>query len=194
MEFQSEGTERVAPAEEPYEIRTYGEVRDEVQNGDVLCFSGRGFISTVIRKMTRSEYSHVGLVYLFEGRKYCLEAVGSGVRLALLSELVRRYDGEIDYFEMLDVTKDQRCKAIGFGFQQLGKLYDKPGLFRFFWYLVTGRKPKAALDERWFCSEIVAYAYGCQGIELCPVTADYTSPNDLANSKHLNFRYNIKKG
>jgi uncharacterized protein YycO len=172
----------------------YGAVRDDVQNGDILCFKGKGFVSGAIRTLTKSEYSHVGLLYLFEGRKYCLEAVGHGVRLVLLSELVKNYHGGIDYFETLDVTKDQRCGAISFGFQQLGKLYDKAGIVRFFWYIVSQQKPAAEVDDIWFCSEIVCEAYRRQQVDICPTVSSYTSPHDIAKSSRVRYRYTLKPG
>lgn len=189
---KDEGRKDEGKVVESKEEVAYGEVREEVDNGDVLCFKGSGFVSAAIRAMTKSEYSHVGLVYLFEGRKYCLEAVGTGVRLMLLSELVKHYHGGIDYFEMRGVTREHRCQAISFGFQQLGKLYDRAGLFRFFWYIMTKKKREANLDDVWFCSEIVAEAYGRQGVEICGSTASYTSPSDIACSERLLYRYTIK--
>lgn len=180
------------PGEAVQQPVSYSEVKFEVREGDILCFSGAGFLSAAIRKLTKSQYSHVGLVYLFEGRRYCLEAVGSGVRLVLLSELVRRYDGGIDYFEMLNVTPDQRRQAISFGFQQLGKLYDKDGILRFLWYVLTGRKRRVALDDNWFCSEMVAQAYSRQGLALCSRSVTYTSPNDIALSERVAYCYTIK--
>jgi uncharacterized protein YycO len=172
----------------------YGAVRSEVQNGDILCFKGKGLVSGAIRTLTKSEYSHVGLLYLFEGRKYCLEAVGQGVRLVLLSELVKSYHGGIDYFETLDVTNDQRCGAISFGFQQLGKLYDKAGIVRFFWFIVSNGKAAAEVDDIWFCSEIVCEAYRRQQVEICPMVSSYTSPHDIAKSSRVRYRYTLKPG
>lgn len=188
------GVRDKAPAV-PEECRNevaYCEVRSEVQSGDILCFKGKGWVSGAIRAMTRSEYSHVGLLYLFEGRKYCLEAVGHGVRLVLLSELVKRYHGGIDYFELRGATTEQRRGAISFGFQQLGKLYDKAGIVRFFWYLVSGKKPAAPEDDIWFCSEMVCEAYRRQEVELCPVSPSYTSPRDIARSERVTYRYTLK--
>ena len=61
----------------------YRAVRQEFRDGDVLLFRGRGFSSLIIRWLTRSPYSHVGLVFRFAEHVYSLEAVGSGVRLIL---------------------------------------------------------------------------------------------------------------
>jgi hypothetical protein len=164
--------------------------------GDLLCFRGRGLISQAIRWLTRSPYSHVGIVYLFEERVYCLEATGHGVRLILMSELVHRlrgYHGGIDYFEVLDFGPEQRNKAISFGFQQLGKQYSHRGILRFLLFLLLGNKSRARHRGQWFCSEIVAEAYRLAGADLSPGSSRYTSPGDLAESARVKFAFRVKQ-
>ena len=92
----------------------YTRARSAFQSGDVLLFRGRGIPSFLIRMVTRSPYSHVGLVFLYVGHVYCLEAVGSGVRLTLMSEEMRRYHGGIDYYEVTRATPEQRDGAVAF--------------------------------------------------------------------------------
>lgn len=174
--------------------RPYGEVRPQFSTGDLLCFRGRGLVSALIRALTQSPYSHAGMVYLFEGRVYCLEAVGAGVRLILMSELVQRYHGGIDYFAVLEVTDAQRRGAVGFGFQQLGKLYNHRGLVRFLVYLVTGRKSRRRQQASWFCSEILVEAYRLQDVRLVPRRAAYTAPADLVTSDRVRFAFRVKRG
>jgi hypothetical protein len=179
--------------------RAYGDVRRELASGDLLCFRGAGLTSGAIRWMTKSAYSHVGIVYVFEERRYCLEAIGSGVRLALVSELVKHYAGGIDYFEMASATPTQRCGAISFGFAQLGKLYNTDGVLAFLRFLLTGRKGRrrrrrGGNAERWFCSEIVTEAYARQGIKFTPRHSSfYTSPSDVAASPLVRFVCRIKR-
>jgi hypothetical protein len=177
-----------APASQPYPL-----VRGRFVEGDLLGFRGRGPVSWTIRRLTRSRYSHVGLVHLFEQRVYCLEAVGSGVRLCLMSELVRRYPGGIDYFEILGASEAQRRGAVGFGFQQLGRRFDFGGLSRFFVLLVFGRRRRARADTRWFCAELVAEAYRRQGVTLCPGSSCYASPSLLTANDAVRLRFRVKR-
>lgn len=172
---------------------TYGATRDEFREGDVLLFRGLGPMSMLIRLLTRSPYSHVGLVHLYEERVYCLEAVGAGVRLMLMSEVMRRYHGGIDYYALQRASEVQRRGAVSFGFQQLGKIYDRPGLVRFAVAILFGRKPSAREDQSWFCSELVAAAYRRQDLPLAPASATYTSPADLALSPELKLRWVLKR-
>lgn len=179
--------ERAAPP------RVYVEVRREFTEGDLLCFRGRGAMSALIRALSRSPYSHAGLVFLFEEHVYCLEAVGTGVRLCRMSELVRRYAGGIDYFEVLDAPAEARRRALGFGFEQLGRPYDLRGVLRFFDLIATGRRGRARADARWFCSELVAEAYRRAGVRLLEKAAGYVAPHDLAGSPRVRFRYRVKR-
>jgi uncharacterized protein YycO len=148
-------------------------------------------LSWAIRELTRSRYSHAGLAYLFEERVYCLEAVGQGVRLVLMSELMRRYQGGIDYFEV-DADEALRRRALSFAFRQLGKLYDTAGLVALFWTIVSGSAERARRDDHWFCSELVAAAYEEAGRPLVGQDASYTSPSQLVTSPHLAFRFTLK--
>lgn len=182
-------TTAVAPAAE---TRPYGDVRGRFVDGDLLCFRGRGFTSMAIRRLTRSDYSHVGMVYTYEGRVYSLEATGVGVRLVLMSELVRRYHGGIDYFQVQDLTPEQRRTAISFGFQQMGKQYSHRGILRFFAYLLLGNRERKRSRGSWFCSEIVAEAYRLAGADLHRRSSAYTSPGDLASSPRVQRAFRIK--
>lgn len=171
-----------------------GEGRRRIRTGDVLCFRGQGLFSYLIRWATGSVYSHCGLAYLFDGRVYCLEAVGAlGVRLALMSTLIDRYDGGVDYFEVVGADEDQRKRALGFAFQQLGRVYDNRGILRFARaILMRNRDPKPFEDQDWFCSELVAAAYAEAGFPLVSLHASYTSPEDLAGSDSLTFRHILR--
>jgi hypothetical protein len=172
-------------------VANYGEMRRSFRTGDVLLFRGRGLLSLIIRVITRSPYSHVGLLYSFEGRVYCVEAVGAGVRIILLSELLQHYDGGVDYFEV-EASDKQRRRAVSFCFQQLGKIYDKPGIFRFAASLIFDRRAVSPRDDRWFCSELVAAAYAAQDLPLTAVQEAYTSPSDLAMSPRMKLVCSLK--
>lgn len=157
----------------------------------MLCFRGRGPLGWLIRAITRSDYSHIGLAYPFEGRVYCLEAVGAGVRLVLMGELVARYRGGIDYFEVA-ADEATRRSAISWSFTQLGKLYDTKGLLHFGWTLLTGNSERARRDDQWFCSELVAAAFAQAGLQLVEQAASYTTPSDLVRAEQLRLRFTLK--
>jgi len=177
--------------EDPNAVSYGGAARSEFRDGDLLCFRGRGWVSLLIRRLTRSSYSHVGLIYRFEGRVYCLEAVGAGVRLVLMSQLMKRYEGGIDYYSV-DAQTPVRRQAVSWCFTQLGKLYDTAGIARFAWTLLTGNAARARRDDQWFCSEFVAAAFSEAGLPLVAGAADYTTPEDLVRSARLEKRFTLK--
>jgi hypothetical protein len=199
--------------------RSYGGQTREYRTGDILLFSGKAFDSKIIRFGTKSSYSHAGIVYVWNGpdetgksaegpstrsvpRVYVLEARGAqGVRLCLLSRLVNdKHYERIVYYRGTSLSDEQRNKAIGFAFAQLGKDYDHDGIRRFAWYvfmiLVGMRKrmkpsakraqktekqvAKYRNDDMWFCSELVAAAYKHAGLEIA-MQPDLTSPEDLVH-------------
>ena len=73
------------------------------------------------------------------------------------------------------------------------KLYDRTGLWRFLFALLTGRRPRVREDQLWFCSELVAAAYGHQGLALVPESSAFTSPADLALSPVLALRCIVER-
>lgn len=56
-------------------------------SGSLLAWRPSNILGHIICKFTKSEYSHVGLLWRFHGRFYVLEAIwSSGVRVRLLQE------------------------------------------------------------------------------------------------------------
>ncbi|HET7291155.1 MAG TPA: hypothetical protein VFM88_01895 [Vicinamibacteria bacterium] len=53
-------------------------------------------------------------------------------------------------------------------------------------------RPRARVDERWFCAELVAEAYRRQGLELIPTPSCYAAPRDLARSPVARFLHTVK--
>lgn len=119
----------------------------------ILLFRGRGFISAAIRWQTRSEYSHAAFL-LPCGR--VLEAwQGAGVRI----KWMRDWEG-VETFGVHGMTVGQWEKAINFAKAQIGKRYDYRGVFRFL------SRRKVPVDDRWFCSELVARSLEVAGVKL----------------------------
>ena len=71
----------------------YLDLRDQIKDGDVLAYQYvNGWFKTwysfkvnLVRLVTRSEYSHVGMAVLVEGRVMLLDSVTPVVRLIPLS-------------------------------------------------------------------------------------------------------------
>lgn len=139
----------------------------------LLLFRGRGIISWLIRWQTRSCYSHAALM-LPDGS--VIEAwQGAGVRRTWLRDWT-----EVDVFDIHEMTTEQWQAAIAFARCQIGKPYDYRGVLRF-----LSRRRKA-LDDRWFCSELVYKSLESAGVRLLrDVEAGEVSPGMLARSPLL---------
>jgi len=138
----------------------------------VLGYKGKSLISRIIRWQTRSEYSHVSIE--IDGENY--EAWKDGV-------ISRKWDQghaagtEVVVFEPQgEIVEGLILKALKY---QLGKKYDYKSVIRFL------SRRKAQLDDRWFCSELVAWSLAYGGLILQNMPCSYLSPRDICMSPML---------
>jgi len=132
-----------------------------LQNGDILFQTSHSSQSKAIQLATKSEYSHVGILYEIEGKLFVYEAIGP-VKITPLKEWVAQ--GEGGHFvakrlknadKVLEASTLKKMKAVGEQFR--GKPYD----LLFAWD-----------DAQLYCSELVwkIYKRGA-GVEIGePVT------------------------
>lgn len=115
----------------------YDTIKDLLQTGDLLVFSGKGRSSNLIKHFSGSRWSHVGLVAkiqippLTEPRLFVMESTTlndvpdvdgrfkKGVQLVLLSQRLATYSGEV-YVKQLKapLTQEQEIKMLGWLFQK----------------------------------------------------------------------------
>ena len=64
----------------------YPQHREQIKTGDLLTWSGRGFVGRLVRIATASSWSHVGIAYVIGGRVWVIEAREfAGVQIVPLS-------------------------------------------------------------------------------------------------------------
>ena len=84
---------------------TYEQVRENLKSGDVVLFSGKGFVSMVVRWFTSlcngfryTKFSHVGMVATDSERILIFESTQlkgkKGVQLNAMSERIKEYGGQ----------------------------------------------------------------------------------------------------
>lgn len=177
----------------------YGEIRKEIQNGDVLLYKGKGIASYCIKKFTHSEYSHAGLAVWWNERLMVMEAVGKGVVVAPLSTNVEHYHGDVELFRSKqEICADKRVKLIQCAQEELGKSFSQLGVlligFRIFLKLPFNKDDTIYTSKRLFCSFYVASAYNQIELDLKPNRSDnFTTPDDIAHSPLLEFSGVLKK-
>jgi hypothetical protein len=127
----------------------YSEIRDTLQSGDILAWTHRfkwtwyDFKCYMVRLFTVSEYSHVGVCIVQDGRVWVLEAVTPTVRLVPLSD-------EVPCFVLKGkgLTEEQKFR----GMALVGKAkYSQ-------WEAILAYFGKNDLNnDRWECAELVDY-------------------------------------
>ena len=118
------------------------------QNGDIIFQTSQSAQSTVIQKVTKSKYSHMGIVYIQENQPFVYEAIGP-VKLTPLSAWAARGVGGHYVVKRLKDAENKltheslnRMRKAGEAFA--GKPYD----LTFEWS-----------DDRIYCSELVWKIY-----------------------------------
>jgi hypothetical protein len=180
----------------------YSQLRDELQTGDIVLFSGKGPISAGIKWFTHSTWSHVGLVIrlpmfdsvlLWESTTLSdlvdLDSgvLRQGVQLVSLSDRLARYDGPVR------IRRLQHIKLNASHWEALAKLRRE----------VTGRPYeqsrlellRSAYDgfgglnredlSSLFCSELVAEAYQRMGLLSEEQPSNEFTPKDFTEARGL---------
>lgn len=196
-----------------FTVITYEEAREKMQPGDVIAFSGKGDVSEIIKLFTRSEVSHVGVVFKTKQlndtdpdrfMNTLMESTSldgtSGVLMTLLSDRVKTYDGNLWWLPLSAVSRKKLKIVEFFDFlvKQEGKAYD------------TKQAIKSAIDalddipflrglnynkedfSKFFCSELVTAALEYAGV-INNVNSSEVTPIDLCNfSIYDNSYYQLK--
>jgi len=133
----------------------------------------------MIQDVTKSKYSHVGIIYIKDGETYVMEAV-QPVKVTPLNIFIER-GVDSDYTVMRykgNLSEKDLNKMYEYGSYQLGKNYDN----KFQWS-----------DNDMYCSELVYKIYQTVGVELCDKNtfSDYNlSSKEVQTS--IKKRYNTE--
>lgn len=180
-------------ATSPRACLDYPEIRNQIQDGDILLFRGKSWLSRLICRLTGSPYSHSGIVGWWSGRLMVFEAGPTGVVASRMSLVVSKYSGKVELWTTDDNLA--RFEVIRAAQRLLGKRYSKFKLLRDLQRRWFGRsrpesKPKSsdpeAPPEDFVCSEFVSRMWRAGGIELAKQSPDlYPGPRDIAKSPNL---------
>lgn len=180
--------------------RKYKAIRHELQTGDLVFCSGNYFFSKLIRRFTKSVFSHIGVIYKDEAleRVLILESEKLyGVRLAPLSKYIKDYHGKNKPYKGLIVVaritpaldKTALNKAISFGLDELTKPYDNWEILRIAIRTIFGIGKKEK-NRDYICSELVQACF--DEIEINFKDNDTKiSPNDIWLNERVHLLYRI---
>jgi uncharacterized protein YycO len=181
------------------ETYKYDQIRAAIKDGDILLYKGSGFFSDLIKRFTKSEYSHAGVVSWWHNRLMVLEAVGRGVVATPISENISKYHGEVIWcVYRVGIPYDTRISMLYWAQLQLGKEYSEWKLVKFGLKILFKRKLDQ--DDRWrksnklFCSQYVSQMYNVGGLDLKENLSDeFTSPDDIAKSPKIKVCAKLEK-
>ena len=176
--------------------RSYSAIRDLIQPGDIVAFGGRGGLSNLIKRFTRGEVSHVGIVLqsallLRDERQpgrlvQIIESTSlggfSGVSITRFSDRVATYDGEIWWLPLSDGVRKaiDATRLYDFLLHQDRKPYDAPQALGSALDLLDdlGFSNNEAY-ARFFCSELVAAGLKAAGAVPDGINPSEVTPLDL---------------
>lgn len=176
----------------------YKEYRGQIADGDVLCFSGRHWLSNWIRRLTHGRYSHGGLAFWWDDRLMVLQAeAGPGVQSLPASRAIAKYSGTVDWYPLAPEHRtDVFVKTLTeVAMSRLGDPYSLLDLVRIgLHYAIGTRLPKETRTQHTFvCSQYVAHCYREAGLDLAPSRPDIgTTPEDLSRSPFLGKAVRLK--
>jgi len=180
-------------------IVKYAQARDQIKNGDVFMYKGRGLASSVIRWVTHSPYSHAALAAWWNQQLMVMEAKGQGVVVNSTSRNIRHYRGDVEWFSCKkEISEDDRLRMVKFAQEELGKSYGRwkailLGIKILFEHDFE-KRDRLKREKKLFCSEYVAQIYNSIGLDLKKGRSDrFTKPSDIANSPLLEKRGQLKK-
>jgi len=169
----------------------YFEIRNEFKNGDILLYKGRTWISKAIQWFTGSEYSHAGIVAWWNDRLMVLESVDKGVVVTPMSNNIKKYWGDVEWFQSIEeISDEQRLKMLEYAQEELGKEYNQFQILIIGFKILLGQNVKHSdklrKSKKLFCSHYVSSVYNYIGMDLKEkLSDDFTSPDDIAKSPKL---------
>lgn len=191
----------------------YQKVRDKIKTGDLIAFNGKGIISELIKKKTKSDISHVAIVLdinqsdsrrvqIIESTSLAIlpdEGTGElikGVQRHYLSDVLNAMEGKAYWFALQNPLSEGRKarmlswlylmwqKRIPYDFKQaIGSAID----FKY----IKGLENEPDFSQL-FCSEMVAEAYKLAGFLPESYNSSEATPIDTTRYPFLNLPVRIK--
>ncbi len=178
----------------------YQNIREYLQTGDLVFCSGNYFFSKIIQRLTKSTWSHVGVIYkdVELNRVLILESETLiGVRLIPLSKYIKDYKGSKRAYKgnMLIAkltpasSKEEINKGIAWGLDELTRPYDNWEIIRIFLRIVfkVGKREK---NKNYICSELVRDIYNKAGV-LFKYEDSYISPDGIWGDDRVEQKYRV---
>lgn len=160
------------------------------RRGDIVLICGSGFVSHMVKVITKSEWSHAGWVISDEhGLESDWEIFGpKGVQTFKLADYEKI---KHVYIRVKNVDSEKLEGALGLAFGKMGQRYDWSKFMGLFWSYLTGwfrKEPVRNQGHGWICSELVATPlYQAAGYLFTDESVDYrnVTPGDIYQAVEL---------
>lgn len=174
---------------------------DALQPGDILLSAANGIPSIGIRLLTLAPVSHASL---YVGDQQIVEAVGQGVRVRKLDDVIGE-EAVVAVFRHPDLRPEHGDAIRRFAMQNVGKPYDHFGIVLQAPFSVQRRLCElplvpevvrnaclhgiatiqlgSASNDRFFCSQLVLESYRQAGLPLTQADPRWVSPADIMHMR-----------
>ena len=158
---------------------------NNLKDGDIIFHTSKSSQSSMLKKVTNSNLTHVGMIFSNKGELFVYEAI-QPVKITSLKSFIKR--GQDSKYKVMrpkfELSNEDKKKMFSYAKKQLGKNYDS----KFQWS-----------DNKMYCSELVWKIYKEIGVELCETKkfSDYNLSNSLAstaiNKRYKNTKFNLSE-
>jgi len=175
----------------------YEEIRDRIEDGDIVLFRGTIFLSRVIEQVSQGAYSHCAIAASWGERKMILQAeLMGGVQAVPFSVAVGTYRGRVDWYKIRPAwrAKLDIAKLLAEARADLGLTYATSDLLRVAAHRLFGAELPGDCDNphALFCSQYVERCFRRAGLSLSKSTDVGTSPSEIAASEVLEYQGGIQ--
>jgi len=180
--------------------KEYSAIRNELKTGDIVLFSGKGAFSDIIKLVSFSKWSHVGMILNFSEYDFItiwesttlsnIKDLTSGksrkgVQLVPLSSRVQKYGGDMSVRQLKGgvLPLNSVSKLMKLRSELRGKKYEqsKVELIKSAYDGPFGRNHEDLSSV--FCSELVAEAYQSLGLLTEKKPSNEYTPEDFSEKK-----------
>lgn len=191
----------VLPPEQPV---LYSQVRDAIQEGDVILFRGDRKLSRLISYIADSPYSHVGLVLTWYGRRILLSAEMPKIQALPLGLAVAGYHGRVDWYQLVPEARARlnRERLALEALTNLGIEYGARTLLDMGAHYTLGTEiheekhgidDAAATPHSMVCSQYVSRCFRLAGVDLSDKSDVETNPSVIAGAPQLRFAGTLRR-
>ena len=184
---------------------SYELAKSEIKTGDIFFCSGRYLVSELIKKLSNSLFSHVGLLVHWNDHVLVVESVeDDGVRVVPLTHYLFNYENSKGKYkgkmyiarhgvvDSPDFDKEKIKAMCDRAINLLNRNYDREEIGRIIARIGLGIG-RHKDDEEYMCSEFVDECFKEMGIELSRDPMGFIFPEHIADDPNVKALFEISR-